>query len=67
MVVTSTGQAAQVQWDRMGLYYATGQTLHGRQDDDDDDDLIGIFSSWAIQIYKLVTQENKNSILDIIN
>ena len=31
------------------------------------DDLIGIFSSWAIQIYKLVTQENKNSILDIIN
>ena len=29
-------------------------------------DLIGIFLSWAIQIYKLVTQENKNSILDII-
>ena len=25
-------------------------------------DLIGIFLSWAIQIYKLVTQENKNSI-----
>ena len=34
---------------------------------DADVDLIGIFSSWAIQIYKLVTQENKNSILDIIN
>ena len=30
-------------------------------------DLIGIFSSRAIQIYKLVTKENKNSILDIIN
>ena len=29
-------------------------------------DLIGIFSVWAIQIYMLVTQENKNSILDII-
>ena len=34
--------------------------------DGDDDDLIVIFSSWAIQIYKLVIQENKNSILDII-
>ena len=27
--------------------------------DDDDDDLIGIFSSWAIHIYKLVTQEKQ--------
>ena len=33
---------------------------------DDDDDLIGVFLSWTIQIYKLVTQEYKNSILDII-
>ena len=30
-------------------------------------DFIGVFSSWAIQIYKLVTQEYKNSILDIID
>ena len=34
---------------------------------DDYDDLIGVFSSWAIQTYKLVTQEYKNSILDIID
>ena len=30
-------------------------------------DLIGVFSSWAVQIYKLVTKEYKNSILDIID
>ena len=34
---------------------------------DDYNDLIGVLSSWAIQIYKLVTQEYKNSILDIID
>merc|ERR1711872_633096 len=31
VLVSATGPAARVQWDRMGLYYATGQTLHGRQ------------------------------------
>ena len=28
-------------------------------DVDEDYDLIGVFSSWAIQIYKLVTQEKQ--------
>ena len=39
----------------------------GQMCNDDYVDLIGVFSSWAIQIYKLVTQEYKNSILDIID
>ena len=29
--VSATGPAAIVQWDRLGLYYATDQILHGRQ------------------------------------
>ena len=39
----------------------------GQMCNDDYVDLIGVFSSWAIQIYNLVTQEYKNSILDIID
>lgn len=31
VMVSARGRAAQVQWDRMGLYTTTGQLLHGRQ------------------------------------
>ena len=30
ILVNSTGPAGVVQWDRLGLYYTSGQTLHGR-------------------------------------
>lgn len=31
VMVSATGEAARLQWDRMGIYYATGDSLHGRQ------------------------------------
>ena len=30
VMVTTTGPASGKQWDRIGLYYSTGQVLHGR-------------------------------------
>ena len=37
----------------------TPYNMGGKYYEDDQDDLIGVFASWAIQIYKLVTQEYK--------